>query len=85
MSQSTLHKFTIPWRLIAMIQNLYFPQPLFWADKYDDLTGKYFNKILDIMKSRTANSGLNEIFGSSHYPYIADKRNYRRKCGNFAV
>lgn len=83
MSKETLRKFKMPWRLIAHIQNLFFPHPSYMAnnyfeictsEKYIDITGKHFNDKLEVMKVAPGNPALKDILGTSVYPAYADSK-----------
>lgn len=93
MSKNTLNKFTFGWRIIAMIQNLYFPKPDFWGkkyfelctdDKFKDATGKYFNKKLEQLDLASPNATLNQIVSSKYYPYIANDSKLQDKVWDFS-
>lgn len=85
MSKATLNKFTLRWRIIAMIQNLFFPPADFMADKYfeictsdkfKDVTGKLINHKLDIMEpaknNDKAGAELSKIIGAKYYADYAE-------------
>ncbi|NHB69124.1 SDR family NAD(P)-dependent oxidoreductase [Perlabentimonas gracilis] len=83
MSKETLRKFKMPWRLVAHIQNLFFPHPSYMANnyfeictsaKYKDITGKHFNDKLEVMKVAPENPALKDILGTSVYPVYADRK-----------
>lgn len=80
MSPQTLKKFKYPWKIIAMIQNLFFAPPELFADiyyevctsdKYKNATGKSFNHKNEIMKAASSNPNLKEILSGSFYPLYA--------------
>ncbi len=86
MSKETLARFKYPWRLIALIQNLFFPPPEFMASKYFDIcttdqyknvTGKHFNHKLEAMQPGIENpniiQGIKQATGSDRYPCYAHR------------
>jgi len=85
MSKETLNKFTLKWKIIAAIQNLFFPPADFMADKYFEIctsdkyrniTGKLINHKLDIMepaKNNKSNSEFAKVLGSKYYPDYAEE------------
>lgn len=86
MSKETLKKFKMPWRLVAHIQNLFFPQPSYMAnnyfeictsEKFKNVTGIHFNDKLEVMKVAPENPALKDILGTSAYPAYADKKEVR--------
>ncbi|MFP4557210.1 MAG: SDR family NAD(P)-dependent oxidoreductase [Bacteroidales bacterium] len=88
MSKETLKKFKMPWRLIAQIQNIFFPHPSYMAnnyfeictsEKYNAITGKHFNDKLEVMKVASENPALKDIMGTSVYPAYADKKAVQEK------
>lgn len=87
MSPQTLKKFKYPWKLIAIVQNLFFAPPELFADiyfevctsdKYKNVTGKSFNHKNEIMKAASENPNLKEILSGSFYPLYA----HNEKAGN---
>jgi NAD(P)-dependent dehydrogenase (short-subunit alcohol dehydrogenase family) len=88
MSKETLKKFKMPWRIIAHIQNLFFPHPSYMAnnyfeictsEKYKTITGKHFNDKLEVMKVAPENPALKDILGTSVYPAYADRQDVQEK------
>jgi NAD(P)-dependent dehydrogenase (short-subunit alcohol dehydrogenase family) len=86
MSKETLARFKYPWRLIAHIQNLFFPPPEFMAniyfvictsEKYKDVTGKHFNHKQQVMEPGEENPGfirgIQQTIGAEKYPHYADR------------
>lgn len=86
MSKETLARFKYPWRLIAHVQNLFFPPPEFMAnryfeictsDKFKGITGKHFNHKLEIMVPGEENPGfirgIQQTIGAEKYPCYADR------------
>lgn len=87
MSKETLKKFKMPWRLVAHIQNIFFPHPSYMANnyfeictsgKYKDITGKHFNDKLEVMKVAPENPALKDILGTSVYPIYADRHDVQK-------
>lgn len=88
MSKQTLKKFKPKWRLIARVQNLFFPPTTYMAnnyfeictsDRFKDTTGKLFNDKLEIMQRGAEQypgiyKQLKQILGSSVYPAYADDK-----------
>jgi NAD(P)-dependent dehydrogenase (short-subunit alcohol dehydrogenase family) len=88
MSKETLKKFKMPWRLVAYIQNLFFPHPSYMANNYFEIctsekykytTGKHFNDKLEVMKVAPENPVLNDILGTSVYPAYAHRQAVQEK------
>jgi len=88
MSRETLKKFKMPWRLVAHIQNIFFPHPLYMANnyfeictsvRYRDITGKHFNDKLEVIKVAPENPALKDILGTSVYPVYADRQDVQEK------
>jgi NAD(P)-dependent dehydrogenase (short-subunit alcohol dehydrogenase family) len=83
MSKDTLKKFKMPWRLVAHIQNIFFPHPSYMAnnyfeictsEKFKNFTGIHFNDKLEVMKVAAENPALKDILGTSVYPAYADRK-----------
>jgi NAD(P)-dependent dehydrogenase (short-subunit alcohol dehydrogenase family) len=92
MSKETLAKFKYPWKLIAHIQNLFFPPPEFMAslyfdlctsEKFNGLTGKLFNHKSEIMLPAPENPSMAESIrqatGSYAYPNYAHRHDVSEK------
>lgn len=88
MSKDTLKKFKMPWRLVAHIQNIFFPHPSYMANSYFEIctseeykaiTGKHFNDKLEVMKVATENPAIKDILGTSVYPAYADREDIQDK------
>jgi len=82
MSKETLKRFSPKWRIVAIVQNMFFPAPEFMADVYFRLctstefrntTGKYFNHKHEIMKAAPQQPTYKDILGSSSYPAYANR------------
>jgi NAD(P)-dependent dehydrogenase (short-subunit alcohol dehydrogenase family) len=84
MSKATLQKFKPKYRLVAMIQNLYFPTTESVAENYfqmgtaaefKQVTGKLFNHDLEIMQAGVEKPDIRtqvkQISGSDFYPSYA--------------
>jgi NAD(P)-dependent dehydrogenase (short-subunit alcohol dehydrogenase family) len=83
MSKETLKKFKPGWRLIARVQNLFFPPAELMANNYFEIctsekhrsdSGKLFNHKLEVMKPAPENHGIGIVLGSDHYPAYALKK-----------
>ncbi len=92
MSKETLQKFKWNWRIIAGIQNLFFPPAEKMADNYyeictsdrfKDVTGKLINDKLEIMQVAPENAGIKVSFGSSFYPAFAERRDVQEEVVAF--
>lgn len=88
MSKDTLKKFKMPWRLVAHIQNIFFPHPSYMAnnyfeictsEKFKNVTGIHFNDKLEVMKVAPENPALKDILGTSVYPAYADRQDVQDK------
>ena len=88
MSKDTLKKFKMPWRMVAHIQNLFFPHPSYMAnnyfeictsEKYKNVTGIHFNDKLEVMRVAPENPALKDILGTSVYPAYADRQDVQEK------
>lgn len=88
MSKDTLKKFKMPWRLVAHIQNIFFPHPSYMAnnyfeictsENYNEITGRHFNDKLEVMKAAPENPALKDILGTSVYPAYADRQDVQEK------
>lgn len=88
MSKETLKKFKMPWRLVAHIQNIFFPHPSYMAnnyfeictsEKFKNVIGIHFNDKLEVMKVAPENPALKDIMGTSVYPLYADKQEVQEK------
>ena len=91
MSKETLKKFNPAWRLIAKIQNLYFPLPEVMANiyfeictsgKYKSTTGEYFNHKQEIMETGPESPRIRDILGTSYYPAYAKNVELNDKIWN---
>jgi NAD(P)-dependent dehydrogenase (short-subunit alcohol dehydrogenase family) len=84
MSKDTLQKFKPKYRLVARIQNLYFPTTesvaeiyyqMGTAEKFKQATGKLFNHNLEIMQAGVEKPDLKtqvkQLSGSDYYPVYA--------------
>lgn len=80
MSKETLKKFKPGWRVIAHIQNLFFPKPEFMAQNYFDICteetfkstmGKQFNHKKEIMQPGPGKPTFKDIWGTVYYPVYA--------------
>lgn len=94
MSKETLKKVKPAWRLIGKIQNLYFPLPEFMAgnyleictsEKYRNITGKYFNHKLEIMKVGSENPKFQDVWGSTYYPVYANRTEIIEKLWSWCL
>jgi hypothetical protein len=92
MSKDTLKKFSLKWKLIAMVQNLLFPPADFMAEnyfqictseKFANVSGKLINHKLEIMQPSKQDEGSGtkpgELFGAKHYPKYADDKETSKK------
>lgn len=88
MSKATLKKFKMPWRLIAYVQNLFFPPVEYMADRYFQLctaerfrtaTGQLFNDKLEAMRTGPDNPKPTDVWGTSVYPAYADRQEVQEK------
>lgn len=88
MSKNTINKFTLKWRLIAHIQNIFFPATDYMASKYfeictsdqfKDISGKLINDKLEIMKQGPENPSIKIILGTEFYPKYADNQEITEK------
>ncbi len=86
MSKETLANFKPYWRLIAHIQNLFFPSPDVMAGLYYEIctssafkkvSGKQFNHKLEIMQPAQDGLGffpqMKQVVGAEVYPTYADR------------
>ena len=94
MSKETLKKFSPFWRLIAKIQNLFFPLPEFTAniyfkictsEKYRSTTGKYFNHKKEIMEEGSENPKIKDVLGTSYYPTYAKNVELNDEIWNLCI
>ena len=87
MSKETLQKFKPRYRIIAYVQNLFFPTTekvaeLYYSictsDRFVDVTGKLFNHKLAIMEPGQDNpdgkTQFTQLFGSKVYPNYAEDK-----------
>lgn len=88
MSKETLKKFKPGWRLIAHIQNLFFPLPDYIANQYFDLCtsakyfherGKLFNRNLEIMEKGPEKVNFKDVWGDSYFPSYANNSLVKEK------
>lgn len=88
MSKETLAKFALPWRMIAWVQNLFFPPAsvmaehyfqLCTSDRYRGVTGKFFNHKLEIMTPAGPKPGWRDLAGSGTYPSYAHRQDISEK------
>ncbi len=88
MSKETLKKFKLMWRIIASIQNLYFPAPELMAnhyleictlEKYRQTTGKLFNHKQEIMKVGPEKPKVTDILGSGSYATYATRKDVQER------
>lgn len=88
MSKETLKKFKLKWRLIALIQNIFFPPAEFMAEKYYEIstsdkfkneTGCHINQKLEIMKAGPEKPSVKDIIGTNYYPRYADVISMQQK------
>jgi NAD(P)-dependent dehydrogenase (short-subunit alcohol dehydrogenase family) len=91
MSNETLQKFAPRWRVIAIIQNLFFPPAEFMGNNYFELctsddfakkTGKQFNHKLKSMKKGPENPNPAHIWGSQVYPVYATNKPVQDRIWN---
>ncbi|MDO8897439.1 MAG: SDR family NAD(P)-dependent oxidoreductase [Bacteroidales bacterium] len=91
MSNETLRKFAPHWRIIARIQNLFFPPTEFMGNNYFELctsddfankTGKQFNHKLKSMRKGPENPKPNHIWGSQVYPVYATNKSVQERIWN---
>ncbi|MDQ0157591.1 SDR family NAD(P)-dependent oxidoreductase [Robertmurraya andreesenii] len=92
MSKETLQKVTAGWRIIARIQNLFFPPAEKMADiyynmctseEYQNITGKLINDKKEIMTRGVDNPSplmqVKQLTRNSFYPkYVAQKENQEK-------
>jgi NAD(P)-dependent dehydrogenase (short-subunit alcohol dehydrogenase family) len=92
MSKETLKKFKPGWRIIARIQNLFFPPAEFMATNYFEIctsakfrneTGIHLNHKLEIMKPGPEKPSIKHIRGTEYYPAYAEKETIQNKIWNF--
>jgi NAD(P)-dependent dehydrogenase (short-subunit alcohol dehydrogenase family) len=92
MSENTLRKFKPGWRLIARIQNLFFPHPSYMADnyfeictseRYKNITGVHFNDKLEVMQKGPDKPSIKDIIGTSVYPSYAHRKDVRERVMRF--
>ncbi|MEB1808563.1 MAG: SDR family NAD(P)-dependent oxidoreductase [Bacillaceae bacterium] len=90
MSKETLKKFSPGWRVIARIQNLFFPPPekfaecyfqICMSDQFKTTTGKLINDKNQIMKPTVTNVNIKmqikQFTGSDLYPaYLQNRDNW---------
>ncbi|MCA1802183.1 MAG: SDR family NAD(P)-dependent oxidoreductase [Rhodothermaceae bacterium] len=92
MSKETLRKFTLPWWMIAGVQNLFFRPTSFMADSYYEIctsaafsetSGKLINHRLEIMVPSKENPGIadqvRQLTGAGIYPNYADRTDMQEK------
>jgi NAD(P)-dependent dehydrogenase (short-subunit alcohol dehydrogenase family) len=86
MSKETIRKARSFWRVIAVVQNVFLPQPaemannyyhICTADEYKSVTGKLFNHKREILQPPLADredpiTKVKQIFGSKYYPSYAN-------------
>jgi NAD(P)-dependent dehydrogenase (short-subunit alcohol dehydrogenase family) len=86
MSKETLKKFKPGWRMIARVQNLFFPPAELMANNYFEIcasekygsdSGKLFNHKLEVMKPAPENTGIGIILGSDFFPAYAQREDVR--------
>lgn len=91
MSKDTLKKFKPGWRIIASIQNLFFPEPDFMAshyfdittsDKFREITGRQINHKLETMETSPENASAKDAWGSNYYPNYATNKELSAKVWN---
>ena len=98
MSKETLQKFKPRFRVIAMVQNLYFPTAetmaenyyeICTSDRFKDTNGKLFNHKLGIMQPSKNNpdfkSQFTQLFGNEVYPNYADDQETIEKIWQLCV
>ncbi len=92
MSDETLRKFKPGWRIIARIQNLFFPPPEFMAlnyykicteERFKKSSGIHLNHKLQIMKAGPEKPGLKHSLGSEFYPIYAENKNVQEDLLQF--
>lgn len=88
MSKETMQKFKPPWRVIARIQNVFFPRPVFMAQNYVDIctaenfkktTGKQINHKQEIMQPGPENPTFRHVLGTHYYPLYASDPDMQEK------
>ncbi|MEC5425695.1 SDR family NAD(P)-dependent oxidoreductase [Virgibacillus sp. C22-A2] len=93
MSKETIQKVTPKWRVIARVQNLFFPSPdhtaniyfdICTATEYKNVTGKLIGSKKNILRpALTNNPGLitevKQLFGSEFYPFYATNHDVIQK------
>ncbi len=88
MSKETLKKFSPAWRVVARIQNLFFPKPEFTAQNYFSIctseafkntTGKQFNQRQEIMQPGPEKPAFKGIWGADYYPVYANRPEIQEK------
>lgn len=92
MSKETLQKVTAGWRIIARIQNLYFPPAEKMADiyyhmctseEYQNITGKLINDKKEMMTrgvdSPSPLMQVKQLTGNSFYPNYVDQKENQEK------
>ena len=92
MSPETLKKFKWYWRIVAGVQNLFFPPAeymagryfeLCTADQYKRVTGTLFNDKGEIMEAAPENAGIQYTFRNTHYPSYAERTDIRDRIWSF--
>ena len=92
MSKETIKNFKSLWRLIALVQNIFFPPPEVMAKHYFDIctskrfkntTGKLINHKQKIMKSAEDNPGIitsfKQLISSDIYPKYTEQKDVVNK------
>lgn len=91
MSKDTIEKFKSYWRLLAHIQNLFFPKTEYMADNYYEIctsdkfihtSGKLINDKLEIMQQGHDKPRIADILGRKYYPKYADNKEDTEKVWN---
>lgn len=95
MSKETLKKFKVGWRMVARIQNLFFPDPSKMANAYFDIctsdeflhiTGELFNHKRAVMKPAKHNpkpiQSIKQLLGTEYYPVYAESKLARKQLWN---
>lgn len=89
MSKETINKMTLRYRIVAKLQNIFFPPTSYMAtnyfeictsERYKDITGKIFNDELEIMTPSSSGrvgpvASIKQAVGKTVYPIYAHDPN----------
>lgn len=88
MSKNTLKKFKPGWRIIARVQNMFFPHPSYMANNYfqictserfKNITGAHINDKLEVMHKGPEKPSIRDVIGNSVYPAYAHRKEVQEK------